>query len=273
MSYFNNSDSDDESTHSFGSNSSSDSENDDNDFVVGGSKKDKIKIQNLAINLQNDDLEEVENEDEEDLEQLDDLQNIQEEGEEVNANEELNDTDDDDNDDNDIDDDDDGEIQEKINKKKIKKISSNFTIDNEDVDNDDDDDDDVTGEDYLKKFNQEINKNYILNFHQESVLHNYDEILNLTKVVRNADGTIIDPLHKTLPYLTKYEKTRVIGQRAKQIDSGATAFVKVPENVIEGYLIAEIELKEKKIPFIIRRPLPNGGSEYWHISDLENIIF
>ena len=29
------------------------------------------------------------------------------------------------------------------------------------------------------------------------------------------------------------------------------------------------ELEEKKIPFIIRRPLPNGGSEYWNVSDLE----
>ena len=268
MSYFNNSDSDDESIHSFDSNNSSESDNED-EFLVGGAKKDKIKIQKLAINLQNDDdLEELENE--EGIDELDDIQNIQEENEEEDADEELNDSDDD----NDIDDyeNDDGEIQEKKNNKKIKKISSEINIDNENA-VDEDDDDDVTGEDYLKKFNQEINKNYILNYHQESVLHNYDEILNLAKVVRNTDGTIIDPLHKTLPYLTKYEKTRVIGQRAKQIDSGATAFVKVPENVIEGYLIAEIELKEKKIPFIIRRPLPNGGSEYWHISDLENIIF
>jgi DNA-directed RNA polymerase I, II, and III subunit RPABC2 len=138
---------------------------------------------------------------------------------------------------------------------------------------DDDDDDDPTGEIYLKKFDKEINDNYLVNVHPESVSLNYDEILAMTKIVRDNNGIIIDDLHKTIPYLTKYEKARILGQRAKQINSGATAFVKVPEKVIDGYLIAELELQEKRIPFIIRRPLPNGGSEYWKVSDLENISF
>jgi hypothetical protein len=34
-----------------------------------------------------------------------------------------------------------------------------------------------------------------------------------------------------------------------------------------------MELKQKRIPFIIRRPLPNGGSEYWRVQDLEDISF
>ena len=118
-----------------------------------------------------------------------------------------------------------------------------------------------------------MDENYVLNFHPESILQNYDEILSMTKTVRNAAGIIIDDLHKTIPFLTKYEKSRILGQRAKQINSGAYPFVKVPENVIDGYIIAEIELKEKRIPFIIRRPMPNGGSEYWKIKDLEDISF
>jgi len=138
---------------------------------------------------------------------------------------------------------------------------------------DDDDDDDDDGEQYLQKFDQSINDNYILNFHPESVLQNYNEILSMTNVVRNNDGIIIDKLHRTIPYLTKYEKARILGQRAKQINSGAYPFVKVPENVIDGYIIAEMELKQKRIPFIIRRPLPNGGSEYWKVQDLEDISF
>jgi DNA-directed RNA polymerases I, II, and III subunit RPABC2 len=136
-----------------------------------------------------------------------------------------------------------------------------------------DNDDDPSGEIYLQKFNKEINDNYLVNFHPESVVHNYDEILAMTKVIRDKNGIIIDDLHKTIPYLTKYEKARVLGQRAKQINSGASVFVKVPEKVIDGYLIAELELIEKRVPFIIRRPLPNGGSEYWSIKDLENISF
>ena len=47
----------------------------------------------------------------------------------------------------------------------------------------------------------------------------------------------------------------------------------VPETIIDGYVIAELELKEKKIPFIIRRPIPGGGCEYWHLKDLEIISF
>jgi len=39
--------------------------------------------------------------------------------------------------------------------------------------------------------------------------------------------------------------------------------------MIDGYLIALKELDQKKIPFIIQRPLPNGGSEYWRLCDLE----
>ena len=163
--------------------------------------------------------------------------------------------------------------QENIEKKptKIKKIPAK-NVYKQPVDFEDDEDED-NGEQYLQKFDNSINENYILNFHPESVLQNYDEILTMTKVTRNTDGIIIDQLHRTIPYLTKYEKARILGQRAKQINSGAYPFVKVPETVIDGYIIAEMELKEKRIPFIIRRPLPNGGSEYWKIQDLEDISF
>ena len=110
-----------------------------------------------------------------------------------------------------------------------------------------------------------------LNTHPELKILNYNEVLAFTKITRDKDNIIIDDLHKTLPFLTKYEKARILGQRTKQINSGATPFVKVPENIIDGYLISLLELEEKKIPFIIQRPLPNGGSEYWNIKDLEII--
>jgi DNA-directed RNA polymerase I, II, and III subunit RPABC2 len=152
--------------------------------------------------------------------------------------------------------------------KNIKPTNShNLTFD------DDDDDDDDDNENYLQKFDSEITKNYINDFHPECFTHNYDEISKLACVVRNSDNIIIDPNHKTIPFLTKYEKARVLGQRAKQIEAGAKPFIRVPENIIDSYVIAEFELREKKIPFIIRRPLPNGASEYWYIKDLEIIGF
>jgi DNA-directed RNA polymerase subunit K/omega len=47
--------------------------------------------------------------------------------------------------------------------------------------------------------------------------------------------------------------------------------VDVDPDVIDGYLIALKEYEERKIPFIIQRPIPNGTCEYWRLSDLENI--
>ena len=132
--------------------------------------------------------------------------------------------------------------------------------------------DEEEDDDYLQKFNQEMRDDLILNFHPEAKSHNYEEIKQLAKVTRNKNGIIVDELHKTIPFLTKYEMTRVIGQRAKQLDSGAKAFVKVPINVIDGYHIALLELEQKKLPFIIKRPYPNGGVEYWNVSDLEVLI-
>ena len=136
---------------------------------------------------------------------------------------------------------------------------------------DSDDDDDDADENYLQKFDQDINQNYVKDHHPECMIHNYEEVKILSEVVRDSNDIIVDPFHKTIPFLTKYEKARILGQRAKQIESGAKPFVKVPENVIDGYIIAELELREKRIPFILRRPLPSGGCEYWNLRDLEII--
>jgi DNA-directed RNA polymerase I, II, and III subunit RPABC2 len=138
---------------------------------------------------------------------------------------------------------------------------------------DDEDDEDEYDEHYLQKFDAELNKNYIEEFHPECLNHNSDEVAKLTKLIRDENNIIVDPLHRTLPYLTKYEKARVLGQRAKQIETGSKPLVKVPENIIDGYVIAELELREKKIPFIIKRPIPGGAFEYWNLKDLENINF
>jgi DNA-directed RNA polymerase subunit K/omega len=197
----------------------------------------------------------------------DDVSEIKEEKEEGGDSEE-DDAEQDGGDDSDIEIDEGGEvIDTKSKPTNPKKIRQPIIVDDEE------DDDDEYEENYLQKFNYEINKNYIAEFHPECLNHNSDEVSKLANVIRNENNIIIDPLHKTLPYLTKYEKARVLGQRAKQIETGAKPFVKVPENVIDSYIIAELELREKKIPFIIKRPIPGGAFEYWHLKDLENINF
>ena len=98
-----------------------------------------------------------------------------------------------------------------------------------------------------------------------------DEIEMLCKITYNEKGIIVDPLHKTLPFITKYERARILGERSKQINMGAKPLVEIEPDVIDGYLIALKEYNEKKIPFIVKRPLPNGGCEYWKFKDLEII--
>jgi DNA-directed RNA polymerase subunit K/omega len=136
-------------------------------------------------------------------------------------------------------------------------------------DDEDDEDEDEYDENYLQKFDETLKQNIISEYHPEMQQLNYSEVELLTVIHRDTDGQIYDPLHRTLPFLTKFEKARVLGERAKQINDGAKPFVKLTTNAIDGYLIALAELEQKVIPFIIKRPLPNGGCEYWKLKDLE----
>ena len=133
------------------------------------------------------------------------------------------------------------------------------------------DDDDELNENYLQKLDHDVKQNIISEFHPELNTHSMEEVEASCTVIRDDRGVIIDPLHRTIPFVTRYEKARAIGERAKQLNSGAKPFVEIDQSMIDGYLIALKEFEEKKIPFIIRRPLPNGTSEYWRLSDLEII--
>ena len=135
-----------------------------------------------------------------------------------------------------------------------------------------DDEDEDDDEDYYEKLDG-VAERTLEKYHPESCFHNYDEIDTLTRIVRDSNNKIIDPFHKTLPIMTKYEKARILGQRAKQIDNNAVVFVKIEDNIMDSYKIAEMELKAKKIPFIIKRPLPGGACEYWKVKDLEILSF
>ena len=72
----------------------------------------------------------------------------------------------------------------------------------------------------------------------------------------------------TQPYLTKFEKSKVISERAQQLSNGSKALLKNPSAYHSVYEIALEELKQKKVPFIIKRPVSNGY-EYWKLEDLQ----
>ena len=73
--------------------------------------------------------------------------------------------------------------------------------------------------------------------------------------------------YKTNPKITKYEKTRVISERASQINMGSVIFINNPERYENSYQIAIEEYNQKKIPFIIKRIYGNNY-EYWKLIDL-----
>lgn len=139
---------------------------------------------------------------------------------------------------------------------------------------DDDSDDESTNSDdnYLQKFNNNDREKILEDYYPELHQHNIDEIKTLSIINRDNNGKIIDPLHQTLPFITKYEKTRILGERSKQIAAGAQPLIPIDNTTIDSYLIAEKEFNEKAIPFIIKRPLPSGGCEYWKLGDLEILV-
>lgn len=239
---------------------------DDEKILINKKSNDKNNIEDIIVNS-----------DEEEDDDDDDESKVKDQNDDYYDEDEVQDGGEGSSDDEGDDDDDDDENEDgssnlvasaAASKSKKAKITIDPILDEDEIDDDDDED-----ENYLQKFDSEISKNYISEQHPECAIHNYDEIAKLTIIVRDNDNIIVDPLHKTLPFITKYEKTRVLGQRTKQIECGANPLIKVPEGIIDAHIIAELELQQKKIPFIIRRPLPGGGSEYWNLKDLENILF
>ena len=77
----------------------------------------------------------------------------------------------------------------------------------------------------------------------------------------------------TRPYITKFERTKILGTRAAQIEGGAKILLHKAKlkNTRHAIQIAELEYQEKMIPFIIRRYLPNGQCEDWKFTDFHNI--
>jgi DNA-directed RNA polymerase I, II, and III subunit RPABC2 len=251
----------------------SDSESSDNESVEI-KKKPIVSKNNIdTYDEDEDEASEIENEEEENENAEDEELDIKIGGDDSDADEikEYDDSDIDEGINEESDEDDEENEPKEVPKNKQDKAKPKKVVQLQ-LDSDDEDDDELD-ESYMQKFESEVSKNYIHEYHPECFVHNYEEIASLSKVVKNADNIIIDPLHKTIPFLTKYEKARVLGQRAKQIESGSKPFVRVPENVVDSYIIAELELQQKRIPFIIRRPLPNGGCEYWNLKDLEIIGF
>jgi DNA-directed RNA polymerase subunit K/omega len=106
---------------------------------------------------------------------------------------------------------------------------------------------------------------------KKTIITNSDCIYNNIDFEEDYDEKeeqVEDSKRITINRLTKYEKVRIIGIRAKQIMTGANILIKGVENRTPTE-IAELELKHNMVPFKIKRRLPTGKFEIWKLSELE----
>lgn len=105
--------------------------------------------------------------------------------------------------------------------------------------------------------------------HPECQLDYVEQVLPKLEVPNLPSmGDKVDPNHRTYPFLTQYERTKIIGMRANQLSKGSVPFIAVPKYVTDVRDIARLELEQRRLPYIIKRPLPNGTYEYWRLADL-----
>jgi DNA-directed RNA polymerase subunit K/omega len=71
----------------------------------------------------------------------------------------------------------------------------------------------------------------------------------------------------TRPVLTYYERVKVLSVRAAQISVGAKVFVSGVENR-SPLEIAELELQQGLIPFVVIRSFPDNTYERWKVAEL-----
>jgi len=103
--------------------------------------------------------------------------------------------------------------------------------------------------------------------------NNDKSILNLNKeieIISNIStyNNYYKNSKQSSPYLTKYEKAKLLGVRAQMLSNGCPPMIIVPQNIVDTYSIALLEFEEDKIPLLIRRFLPNGNIEDWRLEDM-----
>jgi DNA-directed RNA polymerase I, II, and III subunit RPABC2 len=105
-------------------------------------------------------------------------------------------------------------------------------------------------------------------FHPETVLDYMETVVPEVPLKAAPPMNEKDGKHRSPPFLTVYESTKILGARTNQLAEGAMPFVAVPEYVTQPLEIAKLELAQRRLPFIIKRPMPDGTFEYWRLSDL-----
>jgi DNA-directed RNA polymerase subunit K/omega len=104
--------------------------------------------------------------------------------------------------------------------------------------------------------------------HPETILDYAEKVMPYIPLQQVPPSEGKDPAHKTQPFLSVYERTKILGFRANQLAQGAPPYIARPEHVTSVFDIAKMELEQRRLPYIIKRPLPDGTFEYWRLSDM-----
>jgi DNA-directed RNA polymerase subunit K/omega len=104
--------------------------------------------------------------------------------------------------------------------------------------------------------------------HPECRLDYVEEVMQKLPLAAYPPDSGADPKHKGVPYLTLFEKTKIIGFRANQLAQGARPLIELPEFMTDVLEIARLELQQKRLPYILKRPFPDGTYEYVRLADL-----
>ena len=123
-------------------------------------------------------------------------------------------------------------------------------------------------DDYDIENNEYDNDEFIENDDEDN--ENEDQKFNILSY-QDVKESIEKKNKKTVPYLTKFEKARIIGLRLQQLAYNAEPKIDTT-NINDINEIVKEQLKQKKIPFIVRRVLPNGNYEDWKIEEFLDII-
>ena len=107
--------------------------------------------------------------------------------------------------------------------------------------------------------NKELTEKEIANIDKEcEIIRNRQvitkDIQHKPVEITNKDGQVVTGP----PTLTRFEKARIMGARALQLSLGAPIFIEIPKNATTSLEIAMEELKQRVIPIVIKRTLPNG---------------
>jgi DNA-directed RNA polymerase subunit K/omega len=141
---------------------------------------------------------------------------------------------------------------------------TDIIIDDIEIDNENLEDVIEVSDDESDKEDEDSDKECYYNFAENSDSDMDGEVFDDDTELENE---IIISTRITKPILTEYEFVRILGDRTQQIALGSKPLIKNIDG-LSPKEIALLEIKNKIIPLIIERPLPNGLKERWKLSEL-----